>query len=94
MGRKKFLLNKCPAECDEKGGAIVVKSLVPRLPRDVTALPPNSVAVCVCVRVRVRGSSTTSVRYSLKKIQKKPSVCVSALTNDWLMYHIGDSNPP
>jgi len=69
MGRRKFLLQKCSAECGEKGGAIVVTSLVPRVSWKVLALPPSSVAVfvssnspilcrvcvCVCVCVCVSG---------------------------------------
>ena len=58
MGWRKFLLGKCPAECGEKFGAIVVTSLVPREPRKVTALPPSSGVVCLvsqsCVVMQVR----------------------------------------
>ena len=56
MWRRKFLLRKSPEECAEKGGAIVVTSLVPRISQKVMTLPPSSVAVfissnsgaCVC----------------------------------------------
>ena len=53
MGRRKFFLRKFPAECCEKGGAIVVTLLLPVVPREVTGLPPNEVAVCLIVHVRV-----------------------------------------
>ena len=45
MGKRKSLPKKCPAEYGEKGGAIFVTSMGPRVPREVTALPPSSVAV-------------------------------------------------
>ena len=47
MGRRKFLLRRYPAECGKEGDAIVVTLLVPRVPQEVTALPPSSVAVFV-----------------------------------------------
>ena len=60
-GRRKFLIRKCPAECGEKGIAIVVALLILRMLPEVTALPPSSVVVfvsynspvlCLCVCVR------------------------------------------
>ena len=42
---------KCPAECSEKSGAIVVMSLATRVSWEMMALPQSSVAVCVCVCV-------------------------------------------
>ena len=81
IGRSKFLLWKCPAECGEKGGAIVVTSLVPREPCEVMTLPPSFVVVFVssnsrlvlyCVvhvrlYVHVCGISTTGLRSRIYK---------------------------
>ena len=53
MGRRKFLLKKCPADCGEKGAAVVVRLLVPRVLQEMMELPPSSVAVFVLSNIAV-----------------------------------------
>ena len=47
MGRRKFL-RKCPAECGEKGGTIVVMLLVRRVPWESNATS-SKLSGCVCL---------------------------------------------
>ena len=64
MGRRKFLFRKCLAECGEKGEAIIVASLGPRFPHEVT------VCVCVCVCVCVFGVYTYSKTTNLPVVSE------------------------